>query len=64
MGIQIPPPHGLVDALVGRERRRNSAAGRNADVVFAATLCAQLRADVDARVFAPRADAADSQRLA
>jgi hypothetical protein len=50
--------------LVRRERRCDSAAGRNADVVFAATLCAELRTHMDARVFATRAHAADSQGLA
>jgi hypothetical protein len=72
--VQIPPPlpchpvegpeSAKMTAPVRRERRCDSAAGRNADGVFAATLCAQLRADVYARVFVPGGHAADSQGLA
>lgn len=42
--------------LVRRERCRDSAAGRNADVVFATTPCAQLRTDMHTSVFTSRAD--------
>lgn len=59
------PPHGLFDALVRRERRRDFAAGRYANVVLgAAFTAAELRSDVDTGVLAAGADAAHTDRLA
>ncbi len=54
----------VMTGLVRRERGRDSAAGRNADVVLTATLCAQLRADVHARIFTARTHAANTGGLA
>lgn len=53
----------VMAGLVRREGGRDPAASGYPDVVLAATLGAQLRADMYTRILTARADTADSQRV-